>query len=140
MRFTKSIIAGAALALSFAGSPGFAQVAPIVDIAAIQRACTSAEACKAAVAAAIAAIEAAGLPPAAVNTELGNLAAAVVEVAKEADAPIEVADVVEILEDIKDESTDTAQVSSFEEVIAEVQDSGVDDVDTDSAFGSSEAG
>lgn len=140
MHFAKSILASASAVLALSGTPSFAQVAPIVDIAAIQTQCTSAAACRAAIAAAITAIEAAGLTPAQANTELGNLAAAVVEVAKEAESPIEAIDVVDMLDDIQQESTDLSQQASLEQAKSDAQAGNVDAIDTDSGFGSSDAG
>lgn len=140
MHAAKSVLVASGVALVLGGTPGFAQVAPIVDIAAVQAECTSTAACKAAIAAAIAAIEAAGLPEAQANTELGNLAAAVIEVAKETNTPVAVAGVVDMLDDIKEASTNSAQQASIETAKSSVSTGNIDQIDTGTAFGASEAG
>lgn len=87
-----------------------------VDLSGVQAACaTSGEACTLAVQAVIAALQALGLPPAALNTQLGVLASTAVSAAASL-PPAEQVAVAGALEAIADASTDVEQIAALNTV------------------------
>ncbi len=123
--------------------PGFtvtasAQGAGIVDQANIAAVCaTSVSACEALVAQVIADLEAAGLTDAQLGTELGVVAAAVVQAAQE--SPALNTGLADVLTDVAVAAPTEAQSNSIIQVADVVETGGADTIDTTTAVGGSPA-